>query len=200
MMHLQDYITVLSNYCFDIVIAATTLFLVYLIICFLIKYFRECKESDSNNLEAFQNLHEAIIENDMIKAIHSIRKCPEAVNYLHPLDGYSPFMRACLLGHTQLVNIMLKHGADISLKSSKGETPFYLAIFYHIQHPGSVNATCIRTLYYAGCDINATNAKGFTALHLAASFGHINLVKWLLSKGHNDVAQLLQNLELPALE
>lgn len=69
------------------------------------------------------------------------------------------------------------------MTSPNGETPFYLATFYLIQNPHNVDASCIRALFHAGSDINTKTNNGYTALHLAAAFGHTNLVKWLLKKG-----------------
>ncbi|XP_031356308.1 ankyrin-1-like [Photinus pyralis] len=112
---------------------------------------------------------------------------------------------------------MIQFGGDVSVKSVKGESPFYLAVFHHIECPYKEDATCIRALYYAGCDVNATNDKGIAPIHLAANFGHTNLVRWLLKKGaspnlqpypyllaqmngHTVTARLLQNYQLRAIE
>ncbi|XP_044766758.1 ankyrin-1-like isoform X2 [Coccinella septempunctata] len=92
---------------------------------------------------------------------------------------------ACYHGNTLLVKYMLHIDADIKSQTKRGETPFFLAVAHLINNPFSIDASCIRELFYAGCDINEPNEKGFTPLHLAAYFGHRTLVKWLLEKGAN---------------
>lgn len=67
----------------------------------------------------------------------------------------------------------------------KNESAAYLAVYSHIRNPEDRNASCLHALFYAGADINAPTAYGYTPLQLAATFGHTSLVSWLLSKGAN---------------
>lgn len=67
--------------------------------------------------------------------------------------------------------------------NSDGNGPFYLSAYYLVRNPTSKDATCLRLLFYSGCNINEKNLSGYTPLHLAAYFGHIPLIKWLLWKG-----------------
>ncbi|KAJ8986043.1 hypothetical protein NQ317_013928, partial [Molorchus minor] len=152
-------------------------------------------------------ISKAIEENSFIKCVRLIEKYPQYINK-YTDDGYTPFLIACANGHTQLVKFMIRKGANVTLKSRQNESPFYLATFFYIKHPHVKNATCIRELYYAGCDINEPNDKGFTPIQMAAMFGHTGLAKWLLlknastnvlpdpyqiaySQGHQDTAKLI---------
>lgn len=59
----------------------------------------------------------------------------------------------------------------------------YLAVYFLCKYREEKDASLIRTLYYCGCDMNIKNKKGYTPLHLAAYFGHVPLINWLISKG-----------------
>ncbi|KAJ8964536.1 hypothetical protein NQ314_004831 [Rhamnusium bicolor] len=155
---------------------------------------------------------QAIEENNTVGCVRLLEEYPHYINKFTG-EGYTPFLVACANGNTQIVKLMLRKGADVKLKSMKGESPFYLATFYYIKYPQIKNATCIRELYYAGADINETNDKGLTPLQMAAMFGHTPLVKWLLlknastrtapdpyliacSQGHQDTAKLIWKLTM----
>ncbi|KAF5288074.1 hypothetical protein FQR65_LT12124 [Abscondita terminalis] len=215
------HLKTLSNVCvynfFNVLVLVSAMVFICLVVRIYAKLTKIINEIESFAWEMVIDLHKATLTNDVTEAINLMQKCPEVINHLHPIDGYSPFMRACLNGNEQLVSEMLNLGADINLKSANGEPPLYLAVYYHIQQPKILNAACIRTLYYKKCDLNATNKNGYTALQLAAYFGHTSLVCWLLNKGasvfvqpsphnialsrgHRDTARLLRQLHVRAIE
>ncbi|KAI4469979.1 ankyrin repeat and socs box-containing 3 [Holotrichia oblita] len=130
-------------------------------------------------------LYEAVSEKNNTKAIQIIRQCPATINMFYLTEGYTSFLKACITGNTQLVKYMIDMGADLNIRTPKNENPFYLAVYNHVKHPQSKDASCIHALYYAGADINAVNEKGYNALQLASSYGHTSLVKWLIEKGAN---------------
>lgn len=78
-------------------------------------------------------------------------------------------------------------GANVHQTTDRGETGLYLAVSHHIRHPDTKDASCIHALYHAGVDINAVTYNGYTALQLAAVFGHTPLVCWLLSKNARNI-------------
>ncbi|CAG9761366.1 unnamed protein product [Ceutorhynchus assimilis] len=132
----------------------------------------------------FEELYKAVERNDTLKAHSILTNYPQYVNKFKNPEGYTPFMLACANANTSLVKVMLRCGADIQLKSiNNNESPFYLAILYHIRNFNESDASCIRELFYAGADINEPGGKdSATPLQLAAYSGHTGLVKWLLSK------------------
>ncbi|XP_017777574.1 PREDICTED: ankyrin repeat and SOCS box protein 12-like [Nicrophorus vespilloides] len=130
-------------------------------------------------------LNKATYENDTLTALQLASKYPCAINKPIGPDQFTPFLRACFHGNTQLVKYMLQHGADVTSKTIKGETGLYLAVYNRIKNRHHKDASCIHTLYHAGSDIEETNMNGFTALQVAAIFGHTSLAKWLVKKNAN---------------
>ncbi|XP_022900103.2 putative ankyrin repeat protein RBE_0347 [Onthophagus taurus] len=128
-------------------------------------------------------LFAAIDKKDTIKCVNIIKKYPQLINMFCGNSRYTPFLRACLNAHTQLVKYMIREGANVNLKSLNGENGIYLTAYYHVKYQDVMDATCLHALFYAGVNINQPNAKGWTALHLASFFGHHRLVRWLLNKG-----------------
>ncbi|XP_028132711.1 ankyrin-1-like [Diabrotica virgifera virgifera] len=131
--------------------------------------------------DIIEKLCAAVADKSILQCIFYLEKYPEYVNSFSK-SGYTPFLIACAKGNTQLVRIMLKKGADVTLKSKNHESAFYLAVIHCMAHPHSRNASCIRELYYAGANIDEPNDKGLTPLQITAFFGQTPLVIWLLRK------------------
>lgn len=74
-----------------------------------------------------------------------------------------------------IVEMLLKHGADVNAKSDGGWTPLHNAC-----EKGSEKIA--RLLLSAGAEINAKLLNGMSPLHLAAQGGHISVVRCLLER------------------
>ncbi|XP_049818984.1 alpha-latrocrustotoxin-Lt1a isoform X2 [Aethina tumida] len=146
------------------------------------KYLAYAKYKSNNNGAIVAHLLVAFEEHRIVDIIEILTMYPNIINEPISNNGYTPFMIACSMNNTQLVKFMLSKGADIHKNTPYNDSVFYLAMFHYIRNPGDLNATCIRELYYAGCDINAPNGNGYTPLQMAAMFGHTPLAKWLLNK------------------
>ncbi|GLH02085.1 Poly [ADP-ribose] polymerase tankyrase [Gryllus bimaculatus] len=96
---------------------------------------------------------------------------------------YDAAKRACWTGSTPLVKYMLENGADVSLRSSVGDSAFYLAVHKIVKDKTQWDPSLLKLLYKSGCCVNARRLHGYTPLHLAADYGHAPLVGWLLSHG-----------------
>mmetsp|Transcript_67882 Transcript_67882/g.162964 ORF Transcript_67882/g.162964 Transcript_67882/m.162964 type:complete len:442 (-) Transcript_67882:84-1409(-) len=119
-------------------------------------------------------------------------------------DGSTtPLMCAVQAQNADLVGLLLKAKAQPDTADQKGVTPLHMAVFdgmhsvvqrlldggaqvdsrdRHAQTPlffAPDRETCIK-LYSAKADISALNAKGQTALHLAAHAGLNDTVLWML--------------------
>lgn len=93
------------------------------------------------------------------------------------LAGYfTPLGRAALLGHDQIVTLLLKHGANPDLKSKDGSTPL-------ISAASMGRLAAVRALAAARPDYTLFDGHGQTVLGVAAVMGYIDIVRVLLEAG-----------------
>ena len=98
---------------------------------------------------------------------------------------------AAKFGHSSVVELLLRAGANINAQHSSGATPLYLAA-------ESGQAAVVRTLIAAGAALNVqVKDSGFTPLLCAARFGTLEVVQVLIeagadihSTGHNGTTVL----------
>ncbi|KNC55516.1 uncharacterized protein AMSG_01781 [Thecamonas trahens ATCC 50062] len=88
-------------------------------------------------------------------------------------SGCTPLMYACIRGEPRTVSVLLDAAAEaVNLPGASGKTPLLEAV--ERGHVGLVPA-----LLAAGADAAASNAKGITALHLAAANNLVEVVSLL---------------------
>jgi ankyrin repeat protein len=75
-----------------------------------------------------------------------------------------------------ILNLLLRSGADIHAKNIHGNTPLHEAAFYG-------EKPAVRFLIDHGADIQSTNLHGASPLHLAAQEGLAEMVNLLLDNG-----------------
>uniref|UniRef100_A0A336L5G5 CSON003381 protein n=1 Tax=Culicoides sonorensis TaxID=179676 RepID=A0A336L5G5_CULSO len=88
----------------------------------------------------------------------------------------TPLMEAASAGHIDIIELLLKHGADVNAQSSTGNTPLMYACA-----GGHVDA--VKLLLAAGANVEDHNENGHTPLMEAASAGHVSVAKILLEHG-----------------
>lgn len=94
----------------------------------------------------------------------------------------TPLMYAAQHGHRDVVDVLLKAGADVSAKdwgfeeTTREEQPLHYAML-------SGNTGVIERLLAAGADVNALNTSGNTPLNIAIERGHLEAVRFLLRRG-----------------
>ena len=93
---------------------------------------------------------------------------------------YSPLHVAVFMGRTEVVQILLEHGADVLAKTSGGDAPLHLAF---ILPRMAGREAIIRALLLKGADVSAKNSTGRTPLHQAVFQGSIEALKLLLAHG-----------------
>ncbi|XP_051169281.1 ankyrin-2-like [Leptopilina boulardi] len=76
----------------------------------------------------------------------------------------------------QLVDILLKNGADVNIVNEDGKTPLYVATKLN-------NIQLVEILLKNGADVNIANHLGETALYVATEENNIQLVDILLKNG-----------------
>lgn len=90
--------------------------------------------------------------------------------------GRTPLMGAAQEGNTEMIELLLKLGANPNLQDTSGSTALMLA-----SSNGKTGVAL--ALLAAGVDINFQCSKGGTALMAAAAWGHFELVKLFLERG-----------------
>lgn len=82
----------------------------------------------------------------------------------------TPLMEAASAGHIEIIELLIRHGADVNAQSSTGNTPLMYACA-----GGHVEA--VKTLLNHGANVEDHNENGHTPLMEAASAGHVAVAK-----------------------
>lgn len=91
-------------------------------------------------------------------------------------DGWTPLLFAAGMGHSRVVVILLRHGANVSVVANDRHTALLVSAY-----GGYLVATTI--LIKAGADLEATDMRGATPLHRAAFQGCHEVVTALIEAG-----------------
>jgi hypothetical protein len=125
-------------------------------------------------------LHEASERGD-IRAVQRILKGGLQVN-IKDENGETPLHRAAFFGYSEIVDLLLKHGASVDARSyvtvalTGGDTPLQLAsIKGHVE--------IVKLLLEHHANVNSTDGLLLTPLHSAAWKGYTEIVKLLLEHG-----------------
>jgi uncharacterized protein len=105
--------------------------------------------------------------------------------------GTTPLLRAAKAVDVPAIRLLLQHGANANLPTSRGITPLLAAAGvgstgldtrgrYRAESAG---AEAAKLLLDAGADVNARDSSGATALHAAAAAGWNTLVTMLAQRG-----------------
>lgn len=142
----------------------------------------------------------------------------DAVNY----KDITPLAEAVFFGNIKFVNILLEHGADINItkpdpllqvavlerhpdivetllrrgarpvKDEDGRTPLEIAI-----STGQLHIVQILFQFDTDIDINAPGLNRYSFLHMAAMFGNLEIVKYLVKRGANIDAKIPHGSKKP---
>lgn len=112
---------------------------------------------------------------DYSSTVNSLLREPIDINTRTPL-GNTPLIAASCKGKLNIVEILLKRGANVEIANNTGFTALHLAACYG--HPKIVNL-----LIAAGAKVDAEGKQGQTPLHRAARSGKSDVVKILLDNG-----------------
>ncbi|XP_063190605.1 ankyrin repeat domain-containing protein 27 isoform X1 [Chroicocephalus ridibundus] len=166
------------------------------------------QEEVKNSYKEVEKLLRAVADGDLEMKFGRISANGLGVNVSNR-DGFTPLHVAALHGHSELVSLLLKHGASISARNVKHAVPLHLACQKgHFQVVKCLMAyndkqnkkdiygntpliyACLNGQYETtalllqrGAAVNLSNAKGNTALHEAVLGRHEALVDLLLRNG-----------------
>ena len=95
--------------------------------------------------------------------------------------GNSALHEAAHEGHTEVIELLLKSGAEVNVRNHKGSTP--LSFFCYNSDKESHPESTLRMLLTNGAHVGATNGEGMTALLCAATAGRNDLISALMDFG-----------------
>ena len=93
--------------------------------------------------------------------------------------GWAAIHRAAAFGTTEDVEMLISLGASVDTAA----LPLRWNAIFHAVFYGNFSTFSALLLYYDPMIIQATDARGWTLLHIAASAGHDRIVRHLLSLG-----------------
>lgn len=107
----------------------------------------------------------------------------------------TPLMEAASAGHVEIIELLIRHGADVNAQSSTGNTPLMYACA-----GGHVEA--VKVLLAHGANVEDHNENGHTPLMESASAGHVEVAKVNSTLAFNALSiQMIikRNVELSSL-
>ena len=108
-------------------------------------------------------------------------------------DGWTPIHLAARNGHHQVIQVLVRHDAHVDVRTKFGNR----TALYWAAEKGHVDA--VKTLIKLGADVTAQDEDGQTAVHVATSFGHTDVVDLLKVHDVQDAKAAVKALNLKEL-
>ncbi len=119
----------------------------------------------------------AAIENgDVTRVVQLLDGSQEQINLPVGKQGWTPLQRAIRYGHHELVEVLVKQGANVNLADNYGWAPLHYAAM-------NGRETAVSFLLGNGADINQRGHQGETPLHWALNNNQKGTVVLLVRRG-----------------
>ena len=114
------------------------------------------KEFDSKDIASAQDISEAVFIGNLPVVKQALTDGADP-NAKDPQSGSTMLAIAALMGHTEIVELLLEHSADVNAKSRDGGTALHAAAFLG-------RAETVKLLLEKGADTTLRNGMGSTAI------------------------------------
>ncbi|XP_072888522.1 E3 ubiquitin-protein ligase MIB2 isoform X3 [Hemitrygon akajei] len=141
------------------------------------------------NNRGFNLLHHAALKGNKLATEQILARARQLVD-VKKEDGFAALHLAALNNHKDVAEVLIKEGrCEINIRNNRNQTPLQLSVTQG--HTG-----IIQLLVAEGCDVNAEDEDGDTALHVA--LGRQQLANRLAAR-ESDTSSLLANLQASGL-
>ena len=100
-------------------------------------------------------------------------------------NGFSPLHSAAYERNPDLVELLLRAGANVNARNEHGQTPLLVCTMTDQSDKRDAYITVVDMLIEAGADCNAQDDGGYTPLHEPALVGDIEVCRLLIAHGAN---------------
>ncbi len=128
----------------------------------------------------------ALASNEVEKVFSLLDEHLELINeQISPGNTFTFLIEACLRRHEEIVLGLIERGANVNQVNAvdhNGEgnnSPLWFACQGNVPE----NTNIVRALIKHGADVNAKGECGYTPLHMACQWGHVELAKILIEHG-----------------
>ena len=136
-------------------------------------------KTDADTQRAGETLLVHAIANKKPDAVDLLLKAGAKPEYRPKPNSPLPLILAATTGQTDIVRMLVQHGAAINARTAAGDTPLLLAVYWG-------RGDTAAYLLQKGADANLANNKGTLPILLAAERTDANLVRMLLEEGKAD--------------
>ncbi|MXY17287.1 MAG: hypothetical protein F4Y57_09915, partial [Acidobacteria bacterium] len=104
------------------------------------------------------------------------------------MAGSTPFLLAATAGDAETMQLLVDRGADPLLAAAGGMTPLMMAagagwVINESLVPETDRLAAVKLAHALGNDVNATDRRGFNAVHCAAYAGLVTVIEYLAAAG-----------------
>ncbi|KAK4467524.1 hypothetical protein MN116_008911 [Schistosoma mekongi] len=118
------------------------------------------------------------ISSNAVRIVELLLKLGADPNFRGKKSECTPLMESAIVGYTDIVKLLLEHGACVDHKSSTGNTALHYAA-------ASGHLKCICLLLQYDSSLEVQNDTGHTPLMEATSNGHVDAARCLIKHGCN---------------
>jgi ankyrin len=131
---------------------------------------------DLRTEEGFTTLHIAVARSQP-EIVQLLLEAGADVSIGDKMAEHTPLHLACVAGNVRVVQLLLEYAANTEQVDKAGFYPFHHAVAHK-------NREVAEHLLMSGFDPNIASQKdGVTALHMAAEFNHLDIMRLLLAHG-----------------